>query len=135
MARIPVRRGSLATTLSLVLLAGTACTNSRMARFLLNNGAQSQDLRVEVINDNFLDMTVYAVGGGTKFRLGEVTGKSKASFPLDPDRIPLSHGLRLRADALGSREVFLSDRVSVTPGTTVILNLAATLRMSFVTLR
>lgn len=134
MARISICRGGL-PALSLLILAVSACTSSRTARFILGSGPRNRPIRVEVINDNFLDMTVYAVGGGVDIRLGDVTGKSKASFTLNPDRISAAHGLRLRADPLGSRNVFVSEEVAVSAGATVVLNISPDLRMSFITLR
>ena len=98
-------------------------------------GVQPREIRVEVVNDNFHDMGIFVMEGGTNFRLGEVTGKTSASFTLDLDQISPSRGLRLLADPVGSREAYLSDAVSVGPGVIVVFNIAPALSQSYVILR
>jgi len=92
-------------------------------------------VQVEVVNDNFLDMGVFVMEGSSNFRLGDVTGKSKATFTLDLDMISPARGLRLLADPVGSRDAYLSDPVTVNPGVVVVFNIAPALSQSFVTLR
>jgi hypothetical protein len=88
-----------------------------------------------VVNDNFADMTIMVMVEGSNFRLGDVTGKSSASFTLDPDRISPSMGLRLLADPIGSRQAYLSDEVIAETGSIVVFNIAPTLDQSFISLR
>ena len=87
------------------------------------------------MNDNYADMNIFVMGDGSNFRLGDVTGKTTATFTLNPDRISPSLGLRLLADPVGSREAFLSDPVTVQPGSIVVLNIHPDLPQSFVILR
>ena len=125
----------MAVLAAFLALSVAGCASQSGPRFLIGNRAQSQDIRIQVVNDNFLDMSVYAMTDGVNLRLGDVTGKSSDSFTLDLDRVSPSQGLRLLADPIGSRNAFLSDAVSVIPGTTVILNISPDLQQSFVTLR
>lgn len=135
MPRLPARTG-LSTALVAVLLVGSACKSSPAPRFLIGSrAAPDEDIRVEVVNDNYLDMGVFVMMDGVNFRLGDVVGKHTDSFTLDPTRISPSQGLRLLADPVGSRNVFLSDEVSVNPGVTVVFNISPNLQQSYVILR
>lgn len=119
--------------LSLLL---SACTSAEPARrFGFGARAPQEFIRIEVVNDNFADMTIFAMGGGANIRLGDVTGKSTATFSLDPAQLSPSSALRLLADPLGSRNAFLSDEVVPGRGAVVVLNVAPSLQMSYVTLR
>ncbi len=92
-------------------------------------------VRVTVDNNNFLDVTVYAVAGGVSIRLGDVTGKSEESFTIDPRRASMIAGLQLMVDPLGSNRSYLSPLVYPGRGETVLLSVGANLDQSFVTLR
>lgn len=130
----PFRR--LAIVGAFLAIAASACTTGRSEpRFLIGERAPSRDIRVEVVNDNFLDMGVFVMVDGVNLRLGDVTGKSSESFTLDPARLSPSQGLRLLADPVGSRNAFLSDEVAVAPGSTVVLTISADLQQSYVILR
>jgi hypothetical protein len=43
--------------------------------------------RLEVINNNFSDATIWAVFPATRIRLGTVTGKSTGRFQLSPEHL------------------------------------------------
>jgi len=130
-------RHPLSLTLAAVtLLMASACGGRQGPRYLSTRGPEgSRQIRVEVVNDNFLDMGVFVMEGSMNFRLGDVTGKSSATFSLDLDMISPSQGLRLLADPVGSRDAYLSDPVTVNPGTIVVFNIAPALSQSYVTLR
>ncbi|MGW8267951.1 MAG: hypothetical protein ACWGSQ_16410 [Longimicrobiales bacterium] len=98
-------------------------------------GRQAREIRIEVVNNNFADMTIYVMESGSNFRLGDVTGKTTGRFTLDPNQISPSGGLRLLADPIGSRDAFLSDPVSAGPGSFVVFTIGAALSQSYVTLR
>lgn len=124
------------TALAAVLLLGSACRSSPAARFLIGSRqAVDEDIRIEVVNDNYLDMGIFVMMDGANFRLGDVVGKHSDTFTLDPSRISPGQGLRLLADPIGSRNVFLSDEVAVNPGVTVMLNISPALQQSYVILR
>jgi hypothetical protein len=121
---------------ALVALATSACSSTSERRFIIGGGGErSREIRVEVVNDNFLDMGVFVMEGATNFRLGDVTGKNSATFTLNLDQISPSGGLRLLADPVGSREAYLSDAVAVNPGVIVVFHIAPALSQSYVILR
>ena len=131
------QRGSLALLAVAVLLA-LGCSSSSERRFVMEGGERgraSREIRIEVVNDNYHDMGIFVMEGGTNFRIGDVTGKSSGSFTLSLDQISPSQGLRLLADPVGSREAYLSDAVSVGPGAIVVFNIAPALSQSYVILR
>jgi hypothetical protein len=126
--------------ISLAVFAATvfatqACIGPPAPRFVIGGGEGNREIRIEVVNDNFADMTIMVMVEGSNFRLGDVTGKSSASFTVDPDRISPSMGLRLLADPIGSRQAYLSDEVIAGAGSIVVFNIAPALDQSFISLR
>jgi hypothetical protein len=121
---------------ALFAITASACSGTPERRFLIGGGgSRSREIRVEVVNDNFLDMGIYVMEGSTNWRLGDVTGKTTGTFTVDLDQINPSGGLRLLADPVGSREAYLSDAVAVYPGVIVVFNIAPALSQSYVILR
>ena len=120
---------------ALAALFLSACMGPPPPRFIIGGGEVSREIRIEVVNDNYADMNIFVMGNGSNFRLGDVTGKTTATFTLNPDQISPSLGLRFLADPVGSREAFLSDAVTVQPGSIVVLNIHPDLPQSFVILR
>ena len=92
-------------------------------------------VQLEVDNNNFLDVSVYAVAGGYSLRLGDVGGKSAGEFTLDPERITMVGGLQILVDPIGATQTYLSPMVYPYGGATVELNVAAFLQQSFVSIR
>ena len=124
-------------TAALAAFAAVSCAK-QTAPSPFTTGAASREaraIRIEVVNNNFADMTIYVMDSGTNFRLGDVTGKTTGRFTLDPNQVSPSGGLRLLADPIGSRDAFLSDPVSAGPGSFVVFTVGAALSQSYVTLR
>jgi len=122
----------------LAALAATSCSKQTASSPFTGGGGQGREarqIRIEVVNNNFADMSIYVMDSGTNFRVGDVTGKTTARFTLDPNQISPSAGLRLLADPIGSRDAFLSDPVSAGPGSFVVFTIGAALSQSYVTLR
>ncbi|MFQ5889023.1 MAG: hypothetical protein ACE5JR_03110 [Gemmatimonadota bacterium] len=76
----------------------------------------TEPTRIVVENANVLDVTVYAVRGGTVVRLGTVSAKTTAAFNLPPIFQQTAAELRFLVDPVGSTAAFLSDQVHVQPG-------------------
>jgi len=121
---------------ALLAISASACSRTPERRFIIGGGgSRSREIRVEVVNDNFLDMGIYVMEGSTNRRLGDVTGLTTGTFTVDLDQINPSGGLRLLADPVGSREAYLSDAVMVNPGVIVVFHVAPALSQSYVILR
>lgn len=76
----------------------------------------SDPVRVRVENHNWLDVDVYAVREGTKYRLGTVTSMTAHVFQLPAGLFTQSGDFRLLVDPIGSSEVFVTEPLLVGPG-------------------
>ena len=92
--------------------------------------AVSERTKVRVVNDNWHDITVYAVRGGYRRRLGLVNSFAKREFTLPPAFLIPSDELRLIADPIGRRGAFVSEPLVVNPGDVVEWRLLNNLRLS-----
>jgi hypothetical protein len=92
-------------------------------------------VQVQVINENFLDVTVHAVGDGPRIRLGEVAGKSSAELTIRPGQVSMAMGLQLIADPIGSTQIFRSEKVFPDRRGVVVLEIAPVLEFSTVRIR
>ncbi len=79
-----------------------------------------QTVLVRVTNYNRLDMTVYAVSGGVPFRLGRVMTNSTRNFDL-PEMAVNQNTIQLVADPLGNLTSYVTEIVSIRPGTKIDL--------------
>jgi hypothetical protein len=78
---------------------------------------------VYVQNDNWLDIVVYAVRGGARFRLGMVTSVQSAVFELPAAALGATNSLYLLADPIGGNQaydMFATDDIMMAPGHTII---------------
>ncbi len=100
--------------LSLVLLSAVAaCSGSRSVPSPFDDrGGASQQLRVFVDNQNFNDLRLYALTTRGPQPLGQVGGRSTASFRLD---WPQLDGIRFRMEFLASRS-YETIQISAGPG-------------------
>lgn len=76
-----------------------------------------------VENQAFPDMTIYAIEGSRRVRLGQVTGNSTSRFTLPKYLVRTLTTLRFQADPIGSNRAPVSDEITVTPGDTVTLRI------------
>ena len=85
---------------------------------------------VRVTNNNWSNMTVYAVRGSTRFRLGMVASMSTVVFRVPPSVLSGGDGLRLLADPIGGSESYQTPAIYVNPGEVVRLDLQNQLSIS-----
>ena len=124
--------GGVRTTLNRLAWGGTfailaACSpaSSRHATY----ARPSSDVYVTVTNQNWLDVDVFAVRGGSRFRLGQVGGSGSARLRIPANAIVGSQ-VQLLVDPVGSNDRYLTEVISVDPDQRVQLNVASTMRMS-----
>lgn len=103
---------------ALVLLGVAAC--NAFSRGSGNSG-QNQPTVLQVDNQGFLDMDVYAARGGERVRLGIATGNSKTNFTIPPSLVSGLTPLRFIADPVAGRRASVSEEITVAPGDTVVL--------------
>src|ERR1041385_5583172 len=78
---------------------------------------------VYVQNDNWLDVVIYAVRGGARFRLGQVTSVQSAVFELPTAALGATNSLYILADPIGvtsDYNMFATDDIMIAPGHTII---------------
>lgn len=90
-----------------------------------------EDVPVRVENHNWLDMHVYAIQTGAPARsLGWVTAHSSKVFNLPGSVTQAGTDLRLLADPIGSRDVYVSDPVFADPQSEIVVTLEDALDLS-----
>jgi hypothetical protein len=114
------RRSSLLLALALPLGACSARTELE-----LPDGARQQATVLEVQNRATLDMSVFVVPetGGPRTRLGTATALTDSRFTIPERLVPGITSLSFQADPVGSSRVHVSERITVTPGDTVVLQI------------
>jgi hypothetical protein len=106
---------------SSVLIAGLiACSGLKQGT---NSTTAAGPTVVEVDNQGFLDMTVYAVRSEQRYRLGIATGNSKTNLTIPSVLISGITPVRFVADPIGGRRASVSQEITVAPGDTVVLTI------------
>lgn len=111
---------ALLATAALAITTGACAAGTIPAHGLAPAGTETT---VEVTNHNWADMVVYAVRGGTRYRLGMVTSMSTARFEIPGMVVNGSGGVSLAADPVGSTDVFVTQPMQVVPGQRVEFNI------------
>ena len=88
-----------------------------------SNGTPAERTVVQVDNQGFLDMTVYASRSGQRSRLGIAPGNSKSSLEVPRMFIGGLTAVRFIADPLGGNRASVSQEITVVPGDTVVLTI------------
>ncbi len=78
---------------------------------------------VQVDNQGFLDMNIYALRSSQRVRLGTATGNGKTNLNVPPSLISGLTPLRFIADPIGGRRNSVSQEITVAPGDTVVLTI------------
>jgi len=84
---------------------------------------QSQSTVVQVDNQGFLDMDVYAVRSGQRVRIGLAPGNTKTNLTLPSTLVSGLASLRFVADPIGGRRASVSQEITVAPGDTVVMTI------------
>ena len=105
---------------ALLLLGASACkTFSRGS----DDAEQSQPTVIQVDNQGFLDMNVFAMRSSQRVRLGTAPGNSKTNFTVPSSLVSGLTSLRFVADPIGGRRASVSEEITVAPGDTVVLTI------------
>jgi hypothetical protein len=86
--------------------------------------------RLVVQNNNWLDVAVYVVTGGTRTRLGTVRSNSTEQFRIPDALVMGTSALIVQADPIGSTMAYTSDAITVYPGARVELSVGSNLKFS-----
>jgi len=103
-----------------LLVVGAGCKT-------LSHGSDTYDPNaptiVQVDNQGFLDMNVFAVRSSQRLRLGTATGNNRTNLTIPPAIISGLTPLRFIADPIGGRRASVSQEITVSPGDTVVLTI------------
>jgi hypothetical protein len=102
-----------------MLVAGTACGG----RARETNPEPAESAMVEVENQGFADMVVYAVNAGQRIRLGMATGHSTQRFTIPRHLVGGAGPIRFLADPIGGNRAPVSEELTVEPGDVVTLTI------------
>ena len=105
---------------SLALLVLAACNGLRHGSGAMDPNAPTV---VQVDNQAFLDMAVYAVRSSQRVRLGTANGNRKTNLTVPPGLISGLTPLRFVADPIGATRASVSEEITVAPGDTVVLTI------------
>jgi len=113
----------LATVVGM-LIAVSACSHAAKH---VGDDDLDQTTRVRVENQAFLDMNVYVISdGGSRTRLGTVTGSSNQEFVIPAYIIGPANSVRFLVEPIGSNRSPISNSLSVRPGQSVTLTIPPT---------
>ena len=107
-------------TLAVLLLVAGACAGTGGGA---GNPSPNEPTVVEVDNQGFVDMTIYAVRSSQRFRLGLATGNSKTRLTIPTSVSGGLASLRFIADPIGGRRNTVSQEITIAPGDTVVLTI------------
>jgi hypothetical protein len=117
-------RGLLAIAM---LLSAMACARAGQPG---NPSPSMQDFTTaRITNNGWLDVNVYASRGGSRQRLGMVTGQNSEVFRL-PRHLVDARGVRLLIDPIGSPHGYQTELISVAPGQQIELVVQQRISMS-----
>jgi hypothetical protein len=104
----------------LLVLLFAACSHGSSPRAAPDPNAAAT---LEVENQGFADMTIYALSQGTRVRLGLAVGHSTSRFPIPSYVFQGSRLVRFLADPIGGTREPVSEEISVGPGDTLELTI------------
>jgi hypothetical protein len=102
-----------------------ACTGGRKSR-----GSGIGRVQIQVHNNNWADVVVYAVSGSQTQRIGDVTTGKIGHFQAPSDFDPTVRDFRIRIDPIGPRGTFLTQLISVGPGQTIYVTVENDLNLT-----
>ena len=105
---------------SLALLTVAACNGLRHASTTMDS---NQPTIVQVDNQGFLDMAVYALRSSERIRIGTASGNRKTDLTIPRGLVSGLTPLRFVADPIGGSRASVSEEITVAPGDTVTLTI------------
>ena len=114
-------RHAIRIALALVVAAGAAPACRAPATVPRESEARTT---VVVENQAMLDMNIYAVRYGQRWRLGTATAHASQTFVIPPSLVTGGPTpLRFIADPIGSNRASIGEEITVSPGEQVVLTI------------
>lgn len=105
------RPGALARALPLLLLLLSGCILFARGK----RGDTPEDVALHVTNHNWSTVVLFAVHGGMRVRLGDVTTGSEADMIIPRD-LAITGAISLQVHAIGSGRDYATGPIQVRPG-------------------
>src|SRR3982751_5879342 len=106
--------------LAAALIAVTACNGFKGGSGSAN---PNEPTTLQVDNQGFLDMAVYAVRRVDRICLGPATGNTKTNLRIPSTLVNGLTPMRFIADPIGATRASVSEEITVAPGDTVVLTI------------
>jgi|SRR5918995_5473899 hypothetical protein len=100
----------------ILALIATGCLFARKAPDAGVDADQSKDVPLQVINRNWLDVTIYVIHDGQRTRLGVAGGSDQTAMVLPSRLLGVGRELQLYGDPIGSSERAVTDVLVIQPG-------------------
>ncbi len=110
----------ISTALALFFLTLVACRTMAPGS---GTPDRNQATAVQVDNQGFLDMTVYAARSAQRLRLGLAPGHTMTVLSVPPGIVGGLTPLRFIADPIGGSRPSVSEEITVAPGDTVVMTI------------
>ena len=117
-------RGTVVLAILTLAIGCSRLGRSRSGPIVVDEAATAR-----ITNNGWLDVNVYAARGGTRQRLGTVTGQDTQVFEL-PRSFVEARGLRIFIDAIGSPQTYQTDLIPAGPGHQIAVVIEQRLSMS-----
>ncbi len=126
-ARLMGREDTVRRTWLFLAGAGLALALSACAHHVppASNGPQP-DTYVNVDNQGFTDMDIYAISGGQRIRLGTAVGVRKSRFKLPGFLVGGMQQVRFLARPIAGNRSPVSEQITIQPGEDVTLTIPPT---------
>lgn len=129
-------RSATFAAMAVALIGAGGCASAQPYDVsMFGEATADQGATLRVMNNNWSDMTIYAVRGGMRIRLGRVGGMSTGELRIPSGVMASSAPLRFLASPLASNRNFLSQVVAAVPGQRINLHLESNLNLSTFTVR
>jgi hypothetical protein len=122
----------LTTIVALGLAAAPAGTTASPQSGRAGTPANDRQVTVQVENNNFQDVDVYAMSQGMTWRLGTVAALQQTSFKLPQGMVVPDGDVRLIFAPIGAWNYWVSPRVLVSPGDRLTSQVGSSLDFSTV---
>ena len=97
---------------------------------VLADSTETERVSIRVVNDNWADMRVYAIIGGSAHRLGTVTGLTTTTLTLRKAWVGPAAEVQFVAVPIGLRSTTTSQRLTVFPGDRLVYRIQNALGLS-----
>ncbi len=121
----------LAPLLGLALATFALPVTGDAAVPVVEDSVRADAVQVLVVNNNWLDMRIYAVVNGRSLKLGTVTGLSSEMLKIRKSMVGFAADLELVAQGIGSRSESYRSSIQVSPGDVVEFRVENSIQLSF----